>query len=139
MERIITMINKTFPANFIKIRVGEDLFHFWWCPSRRQNFKKYLPQLGCWWNLQERFRLSLWWSSPNFKMIALLKQILVFSLNKGNSEFWECWGRVFFSSRDPIFGCKCFTLLMLTLSTPAPNLVLTLVFYHRGLYRAGAL
>jgi hypothetical protein len=26
------MINETFPANFIKIRVGEDLFHFWWCP-----------------------------------------------------------------------------------------------------------
>ena len=38
------MINETFPANFIKIRVGEDLFHFWWCPSLQQNFKKYLPQ-----------------------------------------------------------------------------------------------
>ena len=31
-----------------------------------------------------------------------------------------------------MFVCKCLTLFLLTLSTPAPTLVLTLVFYHSG-------
>ena len=45
-----------------------------------QNFKKYLPHAGFWWNLQETFLLSIVWSCPNFKLIAWLYQIFKFSL-----------------------------------------------------------
>ena len=69
--------NETFLANFIKIPVGE----IWNFAEGKGTTKsgKDLPQLGFWWNLQETFRLSLWWSSLFVSEICeLVKNMLNF-------------------------------------------------------------
>ena len=101
--------------------------------TRKKNPPTTHSKLGYWWNLQERFHLSLWWSSPNFKTIALLKQILVFALNIGDWKFWVSRGRVFFSSTKVMIDCKRHHMNPFTRSTRFKDLLLTLVLYHTTL------
>ena len=127
------MINETFPANFIKIRVGEGTFWNFADGKGTTKSGNDLPQLGFWWNLQERFCLSLWSSPPNFKIIALLKQILVFPLNIGNWKFWECCGRVFFSRSVGIFTAECLKIYPWTRSEWSIFFFMTLGDYQTPL------